>query len=201
MNCAECGHPNPDTAKFCNECGAGLGSRVKPSGAGGGTAAGAGGVAVGGNVSLGLSPIEFTRAISATAKGAPYIGEILDRLFGEAHAVVVLLTGDETVRLREAFRDASHPEDGREAVQARPNVLFEAGLALGRKPDHTILVQLGPHRPFSDVGGRHVIRFDGSSAARNEVAAALEAAGCPVNRNGRDWLAAGQRDFDEALGL
>lgn len=45
-----------------------------------------------------------------------------------------------------------------------------------------------------------MIRFDGSSASRSDVAAALEAAGCPVNRNGRDWLAAGQRDFDEALG-
>ena len=63
----------------------------------------------------------------------------------------------------------------------------------------TILVQLGPHRAFSDIGGRHVIRFDGSSASRTDVAGALEAAGCPVDRSGRDWLVAGQHDFDDAL--
>jgi hypothetical protein len=149
--------------------------------------------------SLRLYPVEFAQATAGTGAAAPYIGEVLDRLLGTVQAVVVLFTGDEVVRLREALCDATRPEDGNAGFQARANVLSEAGLALGLKPRHTILVQMGPHRPFSDIAGRHIIQFDGSGASRAEVATRLVTAGCPVDRTGRDWLNAGHRDFDDAL--
>ena len=83
--------------------------------------------------------------------------------------------------------------------QARPNVLFEAGMAMGRNEDRTVLVELGTLRPFSDVAGRHAIRFGDNSQCRQELAKRLETAGCPVNLDGTDWHTAG--DFKAALEL
>src|SRR4051812_25512795 len=53
---------------------------------------------------LGLAPIEWSAARILTGKPSPYIGEILDAAFEHARAAVVLLTGDEEVRLRDALR-------------------------------------------------------------------------------------------------
>ena len=70
-------------------------------------------------------------------------------------------------------------------------------MAMSRSEDRTILVEIGILRPFSDVAGRHVIRFDGSTPRRQELAQRLEIAGCPVNLSGTDWHSAG--DFEAAL--
>ena len=70
------------------------------------------------------------------------------------------------------------------AGQARPNVLFEAGMAMGCSQSRTILVELGNLRPFSDVGGRHTIRINNSSQRRQELAQRLQAAGCPGELDG-----------------
>src|SRR5207302_7638293 len=71
--------------------------------------------------------------------------------------------------------------------QARPNVLFEAGMAMGRNPKRTVLVQVGDLRPFSDVGGRHVLHLNNSSERRQDLADRLKTAGCLVDLSGRDW--------------
>lgn len=47
---------------------------------------------------LGLKPLEFGRLVAETAKGAPYIGEVLDHAFEVATAVVVLFTPDVKTR-------------------------------------------------------------------------------------------------------
>ena len=78
-------------------------------------------------------------------------------------------------------------------------MLFEAGMAMGRSQNRTILVELGKLRPFSDVGGRHTIRINNSSQLRQELAQRLQAAGCPVNLTGTDWHTAG--DFESALAM
>jgi hypothetical protein len=79
-----------------------------------------------------------------------------------------------------------------------PNVLFEAGLAFGRHPEQTILIMLGSLRPFSDIGGRYVIRMDNSIARRQELADRLAAIGCAVDLRGRsDWHHEG--NFDAAI--
>ena len=147
---------------------------------------------------IGLHPLEWSEAVQATGKPLPYIGEILDVAFSEAHAVVVLLTPDDEARLQEHLWDDDEPPQETELIgQARPNVLFEAGMAMGRWGDRTVFVEFGTLRPFSDVAGRHTIRIDGTSKRRQELAKRLEAAGCPVNLEGTDWHTAG--DFDAAL--
>ena len=145
-----------------------------------------------------LHLLEWSEAVQATGKTSPYIGEILDAAFSRAHAVVVLFTPDDEARLKEEFWADSEPSHETELTgQARPNVLFEAGMAMGRFENRTILVELGVLRPFSDVAGRHVLRLDNSTPRRQELAQRLETAGCPVNLDGTAWHSAG--DFEAAL--
>jgi predicted nucleotide-binding protein len=148
---------------------------------------------------LGLEPIEWEEAISYTGLGSPYTGDILDRAFQKAQAVIVLLTGDDISKLSFQYLKAEDPAYERDFTpQPRPNVLFEAGLAFGRHPDRTILVELGPNRPFSDIAGRHTVKLGNAANIRQELAARLRTAGCPVKIEGRtDWLSEG--DFDAAI--
>ena len=147
---------------------------------------------------LDLHPLEWSEAVGATGEGSPYIGDVLDAAFSRARAIVVLFTPDDEARLKEPFRAESDPlYEVQLTGQARPNVLFEAGMALARNPDRTILVELGDLRPFSDIGGRHTVRLDGSLPKRQALAQRLEDAGCPVNLQGTDWQAAG--NFDAAI--
>jgi hypothetical protein len=82
-------------------------------------------------------------------------------------------------------------------------VLFEAGMAMGRFPDRTIIVEIGDLRPMSDTTGRHVIRMDNSIANRQELANRLRTAGCNVELIGTDWhksgdFAAGVHSADDS---
>ncbi len=141
--------------------------------------------------SLALKPLEWSQAVRLTGTGAPYIGEVLDRAFEAAQAVVVLLTPDEITYLRREFASDESDPDHSPAAQARPNVLFEAGMAFGRQPERTILVEFGQVRAFSDVAGRHSIRLDNTAERRTEFAERLRTAGCDVDTSGTDWLTAG----------
>jgi predicted nucleotide-binding protein len=142
--------------------------------------------------SLGLKPIEWSQAVAATGKGSPYVGEVLDKAFSMAQAVVVLMTPDDEGRLLPKFQSAHDPTHEKELTpQARLNVIFEAGIAMGRREDRTIIVEIGNLRPFSDVIGRHVVRLDNSGPKRNELAQRLSTAGCQVDRSGQDWLTCG----------
>ena len=148
--------------------------------------------------SIDLHPLEWTEAVQSTGKASPYIGEILDAAFSRAHAIVVLFTPDDEARLREALRRRGDPDHETQLTgQARSNVLFEAGMAMGRSEDRTVLVEVGLLRPFSDVAGRHVIRLDDSTQRRQELAQRLGIAGCPIKLDGTDWHRAG--DFDAVL--
>ena len=100
--------------------------------------------------SIDLHPLEWDELVKQTGKGSPYVGEILDAAFSGAQAVVVLFTPDDEVRLKKQFQannDLTHETEL--TGQARPNVLFEAGMALARNQSRTILVELGTLRPFS----------------------------------------------------
>jgi predicted nucleotide-binding protein len=149
--------------------------------------------------SINLYPLEWVEAVAETGKASPYVGDVLDAAFSIAQAVVILMTPDDVACLREPFRRPGDPPHETELTpQARPNVLFEAGMAMGRSPDRTVIVELGTLRPFSDVGGRHVIRLDDTTQRRQDLAQRLETAGCPVTLTGTDWHTAG--DFALALG-
>lgn len=138
---------------------------------------------------LGLAPQEWGELVIATGSAAPYIGEVLDRAFEIAKAVVVLFTPDDEACLRPEFRKPDDPQHETEPMpQARPNVLFEAGMAVGIHPERTVLVELGRLRPFSDVYGRHVVRLNGTPEPLREIARRLKAAGCVVEDAGDDWM-------------
>jgi len=138
--------------------------------------------------SIGLRPIEWSQAVESTGKTSPYIGEIIDAGFAQAQGFVVLMTPDDEVRLKEELRKEDDPAyESQMTGQARPNVLFEAGMALGRHPNRTVIVELGQLRPFSDIGGRHVVKLGDSTAARQLLAERLRAAGCSVDLKGTDW--------------
>ena len=142
--------------------------------------------------SIGLSPIEWSQAVTLTGKAAPFVGEVLDAGFSVAQAVVVLLTGDDEVRLKSEYLTENDPEYEKNLTsQPRPNVLFEAGMAFGIQPDRTILVEIGKLRPFSDVLGRHLIRFNDTPEKRSELAQRLKSAGCEVDVSGTDWYRTG----------
>ena len=145
--------------------------------------------------SISLSPIEWSEAIIMTGKASPYIGEILDKAFSYARAIVVLLSPDDEVRLSSALWSQNEKQEEVEVrKQARPNVLFEAGMAFGREPDRTLLIEVGQVKPFSDVAGRHVVRLNNSAQRRRDVANRLKTAGCAVKIEGDDWLTTG--DFE-----
>jgi predicted nucleotide-binding protein len=142
--------------------------------------------------SIGLRPLEWTQALKLVKKGTPYVGEVLEAAFREAAAVVVLMTPDDEARLRRKFQKPSDPDyEKRLTGQARPNVLFEAGMAFGKDPNSTVLVQVGDVRPFSDVGGRHVVHLTDQPTSRQEFVTKLANAGCNVDTTGSDWLSAG----------
>jgi len=141
---------------------------------------------------LALQPLEWRKAIEAAGTGSPHISEIIDAAFKEAVAVVVLLSPDDQVRLSEQFQRPGDPPYEKELVgQARPNVLFEAGMAFGRNPNSTVLIQVGDVKPFSDVGGRHVTRLANDPESRSEVVTKLKNAGCAVDDGGTDWYSVG----------
>ena len=140
---------------------------------------------------IGLQPIEWSEALHATGSASPYIGEVLDTAFCMAQALVVLMTPDEIAYLLPAHRHDEDDPEGQAKPQARPNVLFEAGMAMGRDPKRTVLVELGWVRPFSDVAGRHAVRLNNSPEKRKDLAQRLKTAGCAVNLDGNDWLNTG----------
>jgi predicted nucleotide-binding protein len=141
--------------------------------------------------SINLAPMEWTHAVELTGVGSPYIGQVLDAAFDAAQAVVVLQTPDEIAYLQPRYGKGDDDPETLPAPQARPNVLFEAGMALGREPNRTVLVEVGTVRPFSDVAGRHAVRLDNTIASRSALAQRLMTAGCDVDLAGTDWHTAG----------
>jgi predicted nucleotide-binding protein len=141
---------------------------------------------------VGVKPIEWTAAVGMSKKAAPYVGEILDAAFARARAIVVLMTPDDLAQLRpDLLLPSDKPYERVLTGQARPNVLFEAGMAFATHPDRTVIVQLGNVREFSDVAGRHVVHMSNEYSKRQELATKLTNAGCGVDTTGTDWVEAG----------
>jgi len=140
---------------------------------------------------LGLEPLTWEKLLATTGEAAPYVGDVLTAGFRVAQAVVVLLTPDDEARLRLSLQVTRDPIYEKELTpQARPNVLFEAGMALVSHPKQTVIVELGQLRPFSDVAGRHTIRMNDSVEQRQALASRLRTAGCPIDLSG-NWRHAG----------
>lgn len=136
---------------------------------------------------IGLRPREWAQLVQAEGSGSPFIGKVLDQAFRDAQAVVVLFTPDERAAIREEL-GGGQPEW---RLQARPNVLLEAGMAFATHPQRTVLVVLGDQALPSDLAGRHYVTL-GTIDALQDLAQRLEAAGCPVDRSGSHWLNPGR---------
>lgn len=147
---------------------------------------------------LGLEPREWERVILDLGHGTPHTFEVVQELFREIQAVVVLLTPDETAYLRASLRSDSDDE-ARPAGQPRQNVLIEAGMAFGLHRTRTVLVEIGKIRHASDFDGMNVIRINRQrdTKAMSRLADRLEAAGCVIDRRGDHYL--DTKVFDQAL--
>ena len=100
---------------------------------------------------------------------------IADDLIG-----LVTFAGDDMARLGTRFSEPNDPpEETDPTPQARPNVLFEAGMAFGKYPERTVLVHLGKTRPFSDVAGRNVLYIANEMKNRQGLADRLRTSGPP----------------------
>ncbi|MEU1510792.1 TIR domain-containing protein [Streptomyces sp. NPDC005811] len=137
---------------------------------------------------LDLRPLEWEDLVRATGQSAPFLGEVVAGAPARAQAALVLLTPDDVVQLHPALRGAVEPPyETQPTGQPRPNVLIELGMVLMAYPERTLIVEIGELRPVSDIGGRNVIRFDGSAAALGKIVERLKGAGCRVNDTGSDW--------------
>lgn len=142
--------------------------------------------------SVGLQPLEWEAIVNQVGQATPYTGEVVAHGVRVAQAVVVLMTGDDQARLQPTLGD--DPECGDPTSwepQPRPNVLFEAGMAMALARDRTILVEVGRLRGLSDLYGLNVVRFDGSVQARKQLINRLRTAGCPIDEGSDAWQEAG----------
>ena len=143
---------------------------------------------------LGLKPQEWGHAIRAARGrgGNPYINDAVTKIMERAQAIVVLLSPDDEVRLKDQFVGRhERAAEGKLRGQTRPNVIFETGIALGTHHRKTVIVQAGEVKPFTDIGGMHVLRLTGSDSSRHEFANRLRDLGCKVDTDGDHWLRAG----------
>lgn len=137
---------------------------------------------------LDLQPIEWSAAVEKVGHPNPYIREILDAAFSMASAVLIMFTPDDEAKLGDQFLgDRDNDVERTLTGQPRPNVLLEAGMALGLYPRRTVIVEMGSLRPISDLSGMHVVRLSNSVERRQDLAQRLRLAGCQVNLEGRHW--------------
>lgn len=141
---------------------------------------------------LGLNPREWNQAL-LMAKGAnPFTLEVIDAAMAKVQAVVVLFSPDDETRLKQEYLGRNEKKsEGQLRGQPRPNVIFEAGLALGRHPEKTLLVQIGEVRGFTDILGKHIPKLTNDVSKRNDIANRLQKIGCKVDTSGNDWRTTG----------
>jgi predicted nucleotide-binding protein len=138
---------------------------------------------------VGLEPLEWERLVRPMGTAAPYLGEVVRNAPHLGQATLVLLSPDDVVELHpDLHQENDHLYERARAAQARPNVLFELGLAFMAYPERTVIVEVGLMRPIADLAGLNTIRFDGTAIAVKKVIERLEGAGCPVKTSGESWL-------------
>jgi len=110
-----------------------------------------------------------------------------------------LFTGDDEVRLHRKFHSQDDAEQEKQlALQPRANVLYEAGMAMGRYPGRTVLVEIGRVKLFGDISGLHTVKLNNSIERRQDLALRLRNGGCAVNLDGQDWLKEGNFGPEES---
>jgi predicted nucleotide-binding protein len=143
---------------------------------------------------LGLKPQEWGHAIrAARGKGGnPYVNDAVTKVMEQAQAIVVMLSPDDEAKLKEQLVSThERSTEGKLRGQARPNVIFETGIAIGTHHKKTVMVQVGQVKAFTDIGGMHVPQLSNDEKTRHEFANRLVDLGCKIDRAGDHWLRAG----------
>lgn len=143
---------------------------------------------------IGLNPLEWSQAVQQ-AKGAnPNVTDIVKTALRSVQGVIVMFSPDEEARLKTKFRESKKDSPSLQS-QARPNVIFEAGIALGAHHEKTLLVEVGDVRKISDIAGMHILHLSNSASSRKELAQRLkDKLKFKVDTTGNSWLTVG--DFD-----
>ncbi len=139
---------------------------------------------------LGLNPLGWETLVAATGNTSPYLREVIVQGIGMAQAAVVLMTPDDVVWLHPALHGADEDDhEASPAMQARPNVILELGMALATYADRTIVLMAGKHRPMADLGGLNYIRLTDSDECLEKIMRRLQTAQCRVRDEAPDWRA------------
>ena len=110
---------------------------------------------------VGLDELPF-EAVADGLGPTPFVADVVTTGIQKADAVIALFTPDEQAVLYDprSGRSLAGEERG-SRWQARPNVMFEAGVAFGKSKQEPILTVLGADVSlFSDVAGKHFIRLE-----------------------------------------
>lgn len=147
---------------------------------------------------LGLVPKSFAETRSELG-GAPYIVDVVSKGMDAAQATIALFSPDEISFLRPELSSTTDSEAEMQRWQSRPNVLFEAGMALAMDRNRTIPVTMGTVEMPSDLGGVHLIRMDNKPHSRSLLKDALKAAGCDINEATKWWDSSVAGDFEACV--
>jgi hypothetical protein len=106
--------------------------------------------------------------VAISLPGSPYIADVVLEGIRRAKAVVALFTPDEhAVRHQPATPRYLGDQRSGSRWQARPNVMFEAGIAQGIARERMLVVTIGKDvELFPDVGGVHFVRLDEEGGKR-----------------------------------
>lgn len=143
---------------------------------------------------LNIDIVEWEDGVSKTEKPHPFNHEIIEAAFKLAEVLLILFTPDDLVKLKEEFWNPNEREYEKTLQgQARPNVIYEAGLAMGMKSKNTVLVEFGNLRHFSDIEGFNVIRLNNSESTRDALINRLNIAGMHIklSTRSRKWKTVG----------
>jgi predicted nucleotide-binding protein len=148
--------------------------------------------------SIGIVPMEWDHAIKAAKGGAnPIVGDVISQAMDRVQGVMILFSPDEEAKIRTKFASQGDKNKGHhlKGFQPRPNVIFEAGLALGAHSEKTILVQVGVVRDISDIAGKHMVQLSNSFADRKRLADRLESKlKFKIDLTGTTWQTIGNFD-------
>lgn len=126
---------------------------------------------------LRLTPLTWEEAAAKTENGASSSTlEIVQAGVAYSAAVLVLFTPDEQTQIRSELVPEGRSSESR--MQPRPNVIFEAGLALAFDRKKVVLVQGRGQTKISDIDGLNEIRLSGSIESFDQLAKRLRTAGC-----------------------
>lgn len=150
---------------------------------------------------LGLEPLWF-RDVRKDMGGTTHIIKVVERGMELAQGILALVTPDEFSALRPDLRSPGESGEAVERWQARPNVIFEAGMAYGIDPDRVAFVLFGDAKLFTDAAGIHVFwptNDHGPDSHRAQLRGLLAGATmkCTVNMHSDDWMTAG--NFDSVI--